>query len=311
MGIVILPFMPKKIIRAHFFLFLVNFLYGANYLVAKLVMPAYILPTGFILLRVVITTLLFFLVAPLFKREKIDPKDFLLIAICGLTGVALNQVLFFKGLALTSPINASIIMTTTPVLVLIVAAVLIKERITLRKVAGIVLGSAGALMLLTLGKTISFNSDTFRGDLLVFLNALSYGVFLVIVKPLMKKYHPITIIKWVFLAGLIFVLPFGYHEFEIVQWDNLPVKIWWSIVYVVIGTTFIAYLLNTVSLNVMAPSVVSIYIYLQPLVASGFALFYGQDDLSFLKIISALLIFAGVYLVSSGGKAQTVNKIPV
>ena len=290
--------MDRKILIAHLLLFIVNFLYGANYLIAKMVMPAYLLPTGFILLRVLVSGLLFFLVAPMFKREKIERKDFFLLAFCGLTGVALNQVLFFKGLALTTPINASIIMTTTPVLVLVVAAILIKEKITLRKIFGIALGASGAIMLLTLGKSISFNSDTFRGDLFVFLNALSYGVFLVIVKPLMKKYHPITIIKWVFFSGFFFVLPFGYDEFLAIQWAFLPAKIWLGITYVVIGTTFIAYLLNTVALNVMPSSIVSIYIYLQPIIASGFALFYGQDQLSFLKIVSALLIFAGVYLVS-------------
>lgn len=300
--------MNSKIIRAHIFLFIVNFLYGANYLIAKTVMPEFIKPGGFILLRVLVSSLLFFLVAPLFKRERMDKKDIWVLIGCGFSGVALNQILFFEGLALTSPINASIIMTTTPVLVLIIAAVLIKERITLRKTTGILMGAGGAILLLTVGKTLSFNSQTFSGDILVFLNALSYGVFLVLVKPLMKKYHPLNIIKWVFLSGLLFVLPYGFSELNTVKWDEIPSNIWMGIIYVVIGTTFIAYLLNTVSLNVMAPSVVSIYIYLQPLVASGISLYYGKDELSLHKIISALLIFAGVYLVSSIGSSRKTIK---
>ncbi len=292
-----------KAIRSHFFLFLVNFIYGANFLIAKMVMPAYILPTGFILLRVLVTTLLFFALAPFFKREKAERKDIFLLICCGLSGVAINQILFFKGLALTTPINASIIMTATPILVLIAAAVFIKEKVTSKKIIGILLGACGAVFLLALGKTISFNSDTFRGDIYVFLNALSYGIFLVIVKPLMSKYHPLNIMKWVFLAGFFFVIPFGYEEFGAIQWQQIPSSIWLAILYVVIGTTCIAYLLNTIALQTMDPSIVSIYIYLQPLVATMFALFYNQDHLSFLKIVSALLIFAGVYLVSSGKKS--------
>jgi drug/metabolite transporter (DMT)-like permease len=289
--------MSRNVI-AHFFLFVVNFIYGANYYIAKTVMPAYIGPSGFILLRVISATLMFFLTALFFAREKIERSDRLRFMLCGLFGIAINQLTFFMGLSLSSPINASIIMTATPVLVLITAAVLLREKVTARKVAGILAGASGALILLTFGKKISFSDDTFAGDLLVFANAISYGVFLVLVKPLMLRYHFLTVMKWVFLCGMFFVFPFGFGELGDVSWKSIPEPGMWAIAYVVIATTFLAYMLNSIGLQTLSPSVVSIYIYLQPLIATVFSLAAGKDQLTLIKIVSALLIFAGVYLVS-------------
>lgn len=288
-----------KILKAHIAILIVNIIYGANFSIAKTVMPSHIKPIGFILIRVVIALALFFLISPLIKTERLDKKDLLRLILCGLFGVAINQMLFFKGLALTYPINGAIIMTATPILVLIIAATLIKEKVTFRKALGIILGTSGALALLVFGKEISFNSDTFLGDIYIFINAVSYGIFLVIAKPLMKKYHPITVIKWTFLFGTIFVVPFGIKEFQEIQWELFSSYIWMNVAYVVIGTTFLAYLLNTIALESLSPSVVSIYIYIQPILVASIALVAGNDQLTLIKIVSSFLIFLGVYLVST------------
>lgn len=292
----------KPVWQAHLALFGANLIYGINYTVAKDIMPDYLAPSGFILLRVLGATALFWLVQRQIKGESIAKKDHLRLAICAFFGVATNQLLFFNGLNLTSPINAAIIMTSNPVLVLIMAAIIIKERITLQKSIGILLGAAGALFLiLSSAQTVEAPAPGW-GNLMVFLNAASYGVYLVLVKPLMQRYKPLTVIKWVFTYGLLFVLPFGWEQFMSSSWD-FPPNIWWGLVFVVVGTTFLAYLFNIYALKTVNPSTVSFYIYLQPLLASLVAILLGKDQIQSHMIISALLIFTGVYLVSKPKKA--------
>jgi len=152
------------------------------------------------------------------------------------------------------------------------------------------------------GKQLSFSSNTFLGDLMVWTNASSYGVYLVIVSPFMRKYHPITVIKWIFLFGTLMVLPFGFGEFMQIEWHTFPPNIIWATVFVVVGLSFFAYLFNTVALRYVSPSVVSTYIYLQPVIAAAFAIAWGKDELSWIKVVSALLICSGVYLVSQKPK---------
>jgi len=287
----------SKQLIAHLSVLGANLIYGANYTIAKEVMPDYIQPFGFILLRCLGAVSLFWIVG-FFIKEKIERKDFPRLLLCALFGIAINQLMFFKGLNFTHPINASVIMTSTPILVLIMAAIIIKERITALKTVGIVLGLAGTLLILMAGKELSFSSTTFIGDLMVWANASSYGVYLVIITPLMKKYHPITVIKWVFLLGLFMVLPFGYEEFTQIQWNTFPPNIIWATLFVVVGLSFFAYLLNTMALKHVSPSVVSTYIYLQPVLASAIAITLGKDSLDWIKVLSALLICSGVYLVS-------------
>lgn len=288
--------MNKQLV-AHLALVGAQLIYGANYTIAKEVMPHYIAPFGFILLRCLGAVSLFWITG-LFVKEKVERQDLPKIALAALFGIAINQLFFFKGLNYTNPINAAVIMTSTPILVLIVAAILIKERITLTKASGIAIGLVGTLMILLLGKELTFGSDTFLGDLMVWVNASSYGVYLVLVSPLMRKYHPLLVIKWIFLFGLLMVIPFGWQEFSVIQWHTFPPHIIWATVFVVVGLSFFAYLFNTIALRYVSPSVVSTYIYLQPVIASIFAVALGKDSLDWIKVVSAVLICTGVYLVS-------------
>lgn len=290
-------------IRAHLALFTVSVIYGLNYLIAKDVMPGYIQPSGFIMLRVGGALILFWAISLFIQSEKIRKRDMMRLALCGLFGVASNQLLFFNGLNITSPINAAIMMTTNPILVLIAAAIILKNPITIRKVSGIGLGLLGALGLILFGGEFGFGSDTLKGDILVFLNAMSYGIYLVLVKPLMSKYKPITVIKWAFLFGFLFVLPFGAKQFTEIEWASFPEFIWWEVFFVVIATTFLAFLLNIYALKKVQPTVVSIYIYSQPLLAALVSISLGKDSLDPNKLVSAVLIFVGVYLVSIPAKS--------
>lgn len=288
----------KKLLLAHASILGANIIYGVNYSIAKDVMPEYIAPFGFIFCRVSGALLLFWLLQLFTKSEKIDKGDFWRLAVCGIFGVASNQLMFFYGLNLTTPINAAIIMTCNPILVLIISAVIIGERITARKVGGIFLGICGATGLILYKNQLSISSDGFIGDLFIFLNATSYAIYLVLVKPLMQKYKPITVIKWVFLFGFMIVIPFGYQEFTEIQWETFTPSTWSSFLFVIIGTTFLAYLFNIFGLKELNPTVVSTYIYSQPLIATIVALLLQKDELSIVKVGSAILIFAGVYLVS-------------
>lgn len=300
----------NKTLQAHLALLIVNVIYGANYSIAKEVMPGYVQPFAFVLMRVAGAAVLFWIVSSLFIKEKLDKKDLPKIALLALFGVTINQLLFLKGLSLTSPINASIIMISNPIVVLVFAALALKEKISFSKIAGIVLGISGALLLLLFNKTFSFGSETIAGDTMILINSLSWAGYIILVKPLMKKYNTFTIVKWVFLLGSAFVLPFGYNEFTQVNWNQLPNHIWWDIAFVVIGTTFIAYVLNTYALRTLSPSVVSIYIYLQPFLATLIAIFYYQnDELDSRKIVSGILIVSGVYFVSRPSQnAHTIKK---
>jgi drug/metabolite transporter (DMT)-like permease len=296
--------MNKKLV-AHPCLFCANLIYAINYTVAKDVMPDYIQPSGFIFMRVSGALALFWLSYRLYHYQNIERKDLIRLILCGLFGVAINQILFFEGLNLTTPINASVIMVTNPILVLIIGAILISEKITFRKLIGIGFGAAGAYTLITNGGEFNLgNQKHSLGNMLVLINACSYGIYLVMVKPLMKKYHAITVISWVFLFGFIFVIPFGYNEFISIDWSTMPKNIIYKIIFVVFATTFLAYLFNIIGLKSLNPTTVSTYIYLQPILATLVAILAQSDELDWNKIISSGIIFIGVYLVSVNKKKQ-------
>jgi len=290
----------RENITAHLALLAANIIYGANFSIAKAIMPEYIKPFGFIVLRGIGAILLFWLFHALMMREKVERQDFPKIALCAVFGIAINQMLFFKGLSITTPINAAIVMTSTPVLVLLAASLLLREKITRSKIIGIVSGITGALLIILVGKDFSFGSETMLGDLLVLINASSYAVYLVMVKPLMKKYHPLTVIKWIFLFGFFMVLPFGYKQAMEVDWAIMPARILWGVAFVIVCLTFLTYLFNSYALSRVSPATVSIYIYSQPVFATAIAISLGNDSITALKVIAAVLIFGGVYLVSWG-----------
>jgi len=294
-------------ILPHIALFAVNLIYALNYSIAKDVMPDYIGPSGFILLRVIGGSFLFFLTYIFFIKEKVNSSDLVRLIFCGLFGVAINQLFFFEGLNLTTPINAAIIMTVSPILVIVFSAIIIKEKITIRKIFGIFLGLTGAATLILKSGAISLDNDYFIGNFLVFVNATSYSIYLVIVKGLMTKYNPITVMFYVFSFGLIFVFPFGISELSNVSLEIFTLEIFLKVGFVVICTTFLAYLFNAFALKSLNPSVVSIYIYLQPVLATVIAIILKSDSLDLVKIISSVFIFSAVFLVSMPSKKSITS----
>ena len=288
----------KSYMKVHVALLAVALIYGASYSIAKSVMPDLIAPFGFILLRVILGTLIFFTILRQQGIERIKSKrDYLRLAVCGLFGIAANQLLFFKGLSMTSTISASVLMTSNPVIVLALSYFILKESVSAKKVIGVVLGLSGAILLIFRGE-INWQEGAFLGNFLILMNSTCYAMYLILVKPLMYRYKALTVISWVFLFGSFVVIPFGFRELIDVSWSTLPFRAWLSISYIVIFTTVFAYLLNAWSLKFVNPTTVSYYIYLQPIFASLIALFMLEEKLETGMIIFTMMIFTGIYLVS-------------
>lgn len=287
-------------IKAHLALLGANLFYGAAFTVAKEVMPRLIEPLGFILIRVSVVTVLFWLSFAGGKkfRTTIHRKDWKILVLGGLFGVALNQMLFFAGLNLTFPIHASLIMMSTPLLITVIALFVLRERIPMLKAAGLLLGISGAVLLMSAGKEVTLTGDSATGDLLVFLNAASYAAYLVLIKPMMLRYRPIIVIRWVFLFGFLFVLPFGLPQFLRIDWSLFELKDYAIVTFIVLFVTFFTYLWNIFALKHLSPATAGAYIYLQPIFAAIISMIVTGEALTWVKALASLLIFGGVFLVN-------------
>jgi len=290
--------MNSKRIVAHAALLGVALIYGANYTIAKEILKGdYMNPMALVFFRVFSSMILFIIIHQSFIKEKIDKADIGRLILCAIFGVVINQSFFITGLKYTTPINASVLMVTAPMLVLILAVFFGEERFTKSKILGIILGAAGTLILIFGQGDLSFGG-TLKGNIFILINATSYALYLVTVKPLMKKYNPMTIVKWIFIFAFIPVTIFAGKDVLSTNWHLFTPGIWLAFVYVLLFVTFFSYLLNATALKTVKPSTVGIYIYLQPAIATIVALSVGKDELSFIKLIAGIIIILGVYLVS-------------
>jgi drug/metabolite transporter (DMT)-like permease len=276
---------------------LASTIYAVNHTIAKGLMPDIIKPYGFILLRVAGATLIFWLISFFYPSEKIDKKDWVRIIGCAFFGMVLNMLMFFKGLSLSTPINSSVVITLVPVLLLVLSALILKERISWLKTIGIGIGLLGALVLILFGKKTQLNAPNIPlGNLLFIINAASYSIYLIMVKPLVIKYSSITLMKLFFLFAIFMNLPVGLSEFMDVAWTQLSFDSIWKLAFVVVATTVLTYLFNIYALKQLSPSTIGAFIYLQPLLAAIFAILAGSDSLTPMRVGAALLIFLGVFL---------------
>ena len=279
--------------------FLATSIYGINHTIAKEVMPIYIGSSGFIMLRLLGATLIFWLISLFTPNEKIEKKDFLKILLASILGMCVNMLAFFRGLELSTPINSGIIITLSPVLVLILSYFFLKEKVTLKKIIGILIGFTGAVFLILNSSKTGINAPNIPlGNSFFLLNASAYAGYLIVIKPLTSKYNIFTLMKWLFLIGLVLSTPITFNQFIEVNWTELPWFAIWRMAYVVIGTTFLTYLFNIYALKTLSPTTVGSFIYLQPIITIGFALITGNDVLDTTKLFSCLLVFIGIYLVS-------------
>lgn len=283
--------------RSHLALLFVSLIYGANYSIAKMVMPTYLGASGFIIFRIGGAGVLFWILSRVLKLEGIKREDWSKIIVCSILGVAANMLMFFEGLALTTPMHASVLMLITPVFVFLASLILKKQKPRLFESFGVLLAFAGSLLLVG-GFHFRFSSDTLTGDLLIMGNALSYALYLIYVRDLIQKYKSLQIVSSLFILGFIWVLPFGYSDVVSASYTSFPPIIWASIAFVILGTTFTAYLLNAWAMQYTGAKIVGSYIYLQPVFATAISTLWFHEVLSFDKLLASLCIFIGVFFVS-------------
>ncbi len=295
-----MPF--SKNTTAHLALLFTNLFFAINLSAAKHLTNLQLAkPFGLNVVRVGVSVLCFWLLYLLKPVPvKIDKQDRWRLFWCALTGIAINQLLFLKGLSLTYPVHASLLMLTTPILIVFFAAWVLKEKTNWQKIFGLLLGICGAAVLIAAKTNTANRGDIITGDLLIIINAASYTVYFIIVKPLMLKYNAVVIVRWLFTIGLILVLPFGWREFAQIQWQSFNAQDFFAMGLVVITGTFLAYLFNIYGIKILGAAAAGFYIYTQPFFATAIAIIFLHEPLQLYKIVAAVLIFSGVYL--TGGK---------
>jgi drug/metabolite transporter (DMT)-like permease len=283
---------------AHLSLLAANIIYGLNYSIAKSVMPDAIKPFALVSLRSGITAALFWITSLFIPKEPVNRRDLLFLFAVSFFGVVINQTLFLVGLNLTSPINSSIILSTNPIFAFVFAALILKEKITFLKGTGLAIGLSGVLLLILQNGTPDIASSTFLGDVYTLVNTISWAFYTVIIKRMLDKYHPVTVMKWTFLFGMLTNIPAGYSQWSTMDWSSVTLRSWMGIGFVVVFATFLGYLLITFGLRRLSPTIVSTYTYTQPIIAAYLASIMGQDHIDLVMVVSALLIFTGVFVVS-------------
>jgi len=288
---------------AHTAILIANIIFGLNYVFSKMLVPDYMSPMATTVARVIFAVIAFWAIAMIGKYRKIEKRDLLRFFILGQLGVSLNMYLFLKGISFTSPMDSSIIMTLTPLLVLITSAIVLKEVVTKHKIFGIILGATGAILLIaSSGVYGTYGPNQWWGNILTFASSLSYSVYLVLAKPLMEKYGPFTVLRWVFTFGAVALIPIGCMDFVQTNWSAFDSKGVGLLAFMLIGATLITYLCISHGLSKVRPTTVSIYNYSQPVIASLLTVFLGIDRLSPQLLFCAALVFSGVYLVVRGKK---------
>lgn len=297
--------MNKKF-SAHLGLIGTNLFFAINLSAVKyLTTGNFMQPFGMNVIRVGVSVLLFWMLYFFHPSQiKIDKKDTGRFILCALTGIAINQMLFLKGLSLTYSIHAVLLMLTTPILITIIAAWILKEKLNIYKIAGLALGISGAVVLITARQSTGPGENVLLGDLLVIINAVSYTFYFILVKPLMLKYNPVQVIRLVFTYGLLMVLPFGWNEFVSINWETFGTIEYTCIGLITICGTFLAYLFNVYGIKILGASVAGAYIYIQPVFATIIAMIFLREQLEMYKIIAAVLIFAGVFLCNKTRESQ-------
>ena len=281
--------------------FLVALFYAYNFTAAKEVTPEFIGPYGLSWYRVLVTCFIFWAIATFAgPKEKVPLKELPLIALAAFCGVGFNILTFMKGLSLTSPISASVLMVTTPIIVLVLSAIFLKERLYTSRLLGILIGFSGAALLIFLSSNSSSENatDPALGNFLIFINAISYSFYIVLAKKLTAKYHVFTLMKWLYLFGVLFITPFGIIEGLAFDFSTASIDTILYIGYVVLFATFGTYMLNIIAIKTLKPSVVAVFVYLQPLLATLIAVGLGKDEITGYKLIAGLLIFGGVFMTS-------------
>lgn len=303
--------MNNEKLKGHILILIANILFAINMPISKYLLPSHVTPESLTIMRMAFACMMFWITSLFVKRETVPLRDIGLLFVCAFCGIALNQGLFIRGLNITSPVDASIIATGVPIFVMLLAAIILKEPITQKKAFGVFLGIIGAITLILQSTQQNNQASSLGGNLMIVLSGFSYSIYLVISKPITQRYSSVTIMKWMFLFSTLMLLPFTYaHVLNTPAFNHpaLDYKELTAIFYVLFGATFVPYLLIPMSLKRIRPTTVSMYNYAQPIVASFIAVLVGQDSFSFQKLLSAILVFVGVYLVTQSKSRADIQR---
>ncbi|PKP00464.1 MAG: EamA family transporter [Bacteroidetes bacterium HGW-Bacteroidetes-8] len=299
--------LPPKT-RGVILILVANIFFAFNMPVSRELTPDWIDPFGLSLLRISFAFFAFFTLSKILKTGvKFTIKEHYILIISGILGTTTNQLSFLVGLSKSSPVDASLIITVTPIITMIFAALIIKEPITAKKLTGVIIGMGGATLILYVSYSGLFiQSGTLTGNLTVLISCFVYGLYLVLIRPLMIKYPPIEVMKWTFFYGMLASLPFTWKYVAMLPGAGKTQYL--QLGYALFFGTFTAYLLVAFALKLLRPTTVSMFNYIQPLLASLIAVAIGQDTLNWTKPVSALLIFTGVYLVITSKSKDEIEK---
>jgi drug/metabolite transporter (DMT)-like permease len=303
--------MSNEKTRGHFLIFVANVLFAVNIPISKFLIPLHVTPEALTLMRIVFGCIMFWITSLFVTNEKVLTRDMGLLFLCAVCGVAFNQSLFMVGLNLTSPVDASIIATAGPIYVMLLAALILKEPITRQKAIGVLLGVVGAITLILSSSQGENQASGLAGNLRIVFSNLLYSIYVVLSRQLSQRYSAITIMKWMFLFSAVILIPFMYQSMletpafhrNALDWRELG-----AIAYVLILGTFLPYLMIPMSLKRLRPTTVSMYNYIQPIIASLLAVMLGQGSFSWDKLGSAVLVFVGVYLVTQSKSKEDVER---
>jgi len=284
-------------LKAHISLFIATLLFGGNYWVSKILVDI-LNPNQLVFLRTIGATLLFATVYFMSNRPKLNKGELLRLFVAGIFGICLNQILFFSGLQYTSPVDTAIIHVSNPIIVLVLSLIFLHTKLSSWKIIGIFVGAIGASILVLYQKELVFNAESIKGNLMILGNTTAYAIFLVIMKPILKKYDTITTMFWVYLFASFLIIPYTFSDVINIDWNTLWGWPTLSLFYIIAMVTFGAYFLIIYSLGILSAPVVSFYIYLQPLIAVIIATIIGVESLNWVNGMAAALIFFGVYLVN-------------
>lgn len=281
----------------HIALLFTNIIFGLNLPIARSLIPDEISPLSLNFFRMGGAAILFWTASLFIKKTRIPLRDIFLLFLAGMLGILINQIAFIVGFSSVSPVTASLLITLLPVITMLLAFLILREPISWMKVVGIAVGASGALLLI-LGNTSGHGQNSLRGILLILFSTTCYALYLTLFKRLVSTYHPVHLMKWMFLFSIIISIPICYTDFVNTPFSELNTNAYLRIAFVVIMATFVTYLLIPVGQKTVRPTTLSMYNYLQPVIASVIAILVGMDSFGFENVLSAVLVFAGVYIVT-------------
>ena len=303
--------MTREKWQGHIAILMTNVIFGLNTSIAKTLVPEWIHPFALTLVRMSCATLIFWSISLFLPREKVSFKDLTILFFAALFGLIGAQLSFAVALQYSSPVNISLIAAMTPVIVMLMAAVFLKEPITGKKATGVFIGACGALLLILQSTPAGGGSNHTLGTLLCIVNIVTYATYLIITRTISQRYSPVTLMKWMFLFAALVALPLGLDkldESKIFMTPVLDLNALLRLAYIVIIATGAAYLLVPIALKRIRPTTVSMYNNAQPIIASIVAILIGQDSFTWDKPVAALLVFLGVYLVTQSKSRADIEK---